>query len=120
MNNEPGQEERLLAGSGWEGDSWGLVFATMRGKPLDPTHLVKGFKAHLQRAGLPNIRFHDLRHTAARLLVAQGVHSREVMEILGHSTITLTMNTYSHVMPQAKRVAIDALSGALFTGTEGP
>jgi integrase len=74
---------------------------------------------HLQCAELPNLRFHDLRHSCATLLVAQGTHPREVMEILGHSTITLTMNTYAHVMPQAKRTALDALSGTLFTAAAG-
>ncbi len=108
-------EDRLLAGERWNGDDWNLVFANRVGGPLDPTHVVKAFKQHLTRAGLPDIRFHDLRHSCASLLVAQGTHPREVMEILGHSTITLTMNTYSHVMPQAKRTAIDALSGVLFT-----
>jgi integrase len=112
-------EERLQSAERWEGEQWDLVFANRRGKPLDPTHVVKSFKAHLSRATLPSIRFHDLRHTAASLLVAQGIHPREVMEILGHSTITLTMNTYAHVMPLAKRAALDALSGTLFTGTEG-
>jgi len=106
-------EDRLLAGGRWVGDTWGLVFANRTGGPLDPTHVVKAFKGHLRRADLPEIRFHDLRHACASLLVAQGTHPREVMEILGHSTITLTMNTYSHVMPQAKRTALDALAGAL-------
>ena len=60
---------------------------------------------------MPDIRFHDLRHSCASLLLAQNVHPRVVMEILGHSTITLTMNTYSHVMPQAQRQAVDLLQG---------
>jgi integrase len=52
-----------------------------------------------------------LRHSCASLLLAQGVHPRVVMEILGHSTIALTMNTYSHVMPQAQRQAVELLQG---------
>jgi len=61
----------------------------------------RSFKALLKRAGLPESRFHDLRHTAASLLLAQGEHPRVVMELLGHSRISLTMDTYSHVMPAA-------------------
>ena len=53
----------------------------------------------LEAAGLPSIRFHDLRHTAATLLLAQGVDPRTIMETLGHSQISLTLNTYSHVLP---------------------
>jgi len=90
------------------------VFCNTLGGPLDPSHVVTAFKKHLTRAELPPIRFHDLRHSCASLLVAQGTHPREVMEILGHSTITLTMNTYAHVMPQAQRNALTALSGTLF------
>lgn len=106
--------ERLVAGERWVGEQWGLVFCNTYGGPLDASHVVAAFKKHLVRAGLPSIRFHDLRHSCASLLVAQGTHPREVMEILGHSTITLTMNTYAHVMPQAQRNALTALSGTLF------
>jgi integrase len=95
------------------------VFPNTIGAPLAPSHLVVAFKKHLQCAELPNLRFHDLRHSCETQLVAQGTHPREVMEILGHSTITLTMNTYAHVMPQAKRTALDALSGTLFTAAAG-
>jgi integrase len=69
----------------------------------------------LARAGLPRRTFHELRHAAASLLLAQGVHPRVVMEILGHSSIGVTMNTYSHVIPQLQRDAADKL-GALLTG----
>jgi len=62
---------------------------------------------------LPAIRFHALRHTAASLLLAQGVHPRVVMEMLGHSTIALTMNTYSHVIPELKREAADTMDALL-------
>jgi integrase len=69
------------------------------------------FKAILRRAELPDIRFHDLRHSCASLLVAQGVHPRLVMEILGHSTIILTMNTYAHIMSEAQRQALSVMDG---------
>ena len=64
-------------------------------------------------ARLPRIRFHSLRHTAASLLMAQGVHPRVVMEMLGHSTIALTMNTYSHVIPALERDAADRMNAIL-------
>ena len=96
-------EERLAAGPAWKDQ--GLVFPSTVGTPIEPRNLTRHFKNVLQSAGLPNIRFHDLRHTAASLLVAQGVHPRVVMEILGHSQISLTMNTYAHVLPEAQREA---------------
>ena len=63
------------------------------------------FKAMLRKAGLPDIRYHDLRHTAATLLLAQGVDPRTIMETLGHSQISLTLNTYAHVVPALQRQA---------------
>jgi integrase len=110
-------EARLLAGSRWRGEAWGLVFANTLGGPLDARDLVRYFKGHLRRAGLPDIRFHDLRHSCASLLVAQRVHPRLVMEILGHSTITLTMNTYAHIMSEEQRQAV-SLMDSLFAPRE--
>ena len=106
--------ERLRAGRAWQGEDWGLVFTNVAGEPLAKGTVIKQYKRHLAAAGLPVLRFHDLRHSCASLLVAQGVHPRVVMEILGHSTITLTMNTYSHVLPQAQRDATN-LMDRLFT-----
>ena len=88
----------------------------MSGTPLHNADVNRSFKALLRRANLPDVRFYDLRHSCASLLVAQGVHPRVVMEILGHSTITLTMNTYSHVLPQAQRDAIGLIDTLLATG----
>jgi integrase len=95
--------ERSFAGDRWV--ETGLVFTTPKGTPLDARNVVRHFKATLDRAGLPDMRWHDLRHTCASLLLAEGVGPRTIMEILGHSQISLTMNTYSHVMPQANREA---------------
>jgi integrase len=67
----------------------------------------------LKKAGLPDIRFHDLRHTAASLLLVQGVQPRVVMETLGHSQISLTMNTYSHVMPVLQRETAEKMGAIL-------
>jgi integrase len=104
-------EERLAAGTGWI--DTGLVFTTGKGTPLEPRNVVRHFKALLKRAELPASRFHDLRHTAASLLLAQGTHPRVVMEILGHSRITLTMDTYSHVMPSVMNDAAAKMDSIL-------
>lgn len=75
--------------------------------------VTKRFQGLLAAAGSPRMRFHDLRHGAASLLLAQGVHPRVVMEILGHSTIDLTMNVYSHVIPELQRDAAQKMEAAL-------
>lgn len=68
------------------------------------------FKAMLHKAGLPaTVRFHDLRHSAATLMLAQGIHPRVVMEVLGHSQISLTMNTDSHVLPETMKDAAERM-----------
>ena len=89
------------------------MFTTRIGTPIDPANLLDDFKRILRKAELPDIRFHDLRHSAASLLLALNVHPRIVMELLGHSQISLTMDTYSHVVPDALREAISKLGIAL-------
>ena len=96
-------QERLIAGERW--NDCGLVFTTEAGAPLDGCNINRAFKAILRRAGLPAIRYHDLRHTAATLLLAQGVDPRTIMETLGHSQISLTLNTYAHVVPVLQKKA---------------
>jgi integrase len=83
---------------------------------MDERAVHKRFKAVLARAGLRNQRFHDLRHACASLLLAQGVHPRRVMEVLGHSQIGLTMNTYSHVMPTLLHDAAGKMDAILSRG----
>ena len=96
-------EERLAAGPTWtESD---LVFTTPTGTPIDSRNLTLSFQRLLQRSGLPKRRFHDLRHSCATLLLVQGVPARVVMETLGHSQISLTLNTYSHVPSELQREA---------------
>jgi integrase len=104
-------QDRLLAGSRWQNS--GLVFTSTNGTPMAAGDLTKRFQRLLADAGLPRLRFHDLRHGTASLLVAQGVHPRTIMEILGHSTITVTMNTYAHVAPDLQREAAASLDAAL-------
>lgn len=105
-------EEKLLAGAEWQ-DS-GLIFTSRVGTPMDPDNVTKNFKRSLKKAGLRDQRFHDLRHCAATMMLSQGVPARVVMETLGHSQISLTMNTYSHVIPALQEDAaarMDALLG---------
>lgn len=97
-------EERAFWGDEWQEHD--LLFPAERGTPMEPRNLHRHFKIALKRAGLPETtRFHDLRHSCATFLIAQGVHPRVVMEILGHSQISLTMNTYGHVQPETQRDA---------------
>jgi integrase len=63
----------------------------------------------LKDAGLPDVRFHDLRHSAATILLSMGVHPKVVQEILGHSQISMTLDTYSHVLPSMQQEAMDKL-----------
>jgi len=105
-------EERLAAGSRWH--DGGFVFASNVGTGLEPRNLHRAFKTMLANASLPDIRFHDLRHSAASLMLAQGVPLRVVMEVLGHSSISLTANTYSHVMPPLVEDATAKVAGVLF------
>jgi len=92
------------------------LFTTPSGSPLYGTAVYRDFLDVIAAAGLPRIRFHSLRHTAASLLLAQGAHPRVVMEMLGHSTIALTMNTYSHVIPALERDAADRMNAILIGG----
>ena len=109
-------QDKALAGDDWE--DWGLVFTSRNGAPLDDSNVRRSLRAILEKAQLPAMRFHDLRHTCASLLLAQGIHPRVVMEILGHSQISLTMNTYSHVVPELQREAAQKM-GLLLAGTAG-
>jgi integrase len=105
-------QERLLAGIEWKDTD--LAFTNPRGGPLEPITLHRDFKRLLRAAELPTeTRFHDLRHTAASLLLAEGVHLRVIMELLGHSSISLTANTYAHVMPAAMREVADRMESIL-------
>jgi integrase len=73
----------------------------------------KHWKPLLRRAGLPDIRFHDLRHTCATVLLTKGVHPKIVSEMLGHSSVAITLDTYSHVIPGLGDVAVRAMEDAL-------
>ncbi len=102
------EEVRAKVGAAWQEHDY--VFCTPVGTHLTPGHngLVQ-LKRLLEKAGLPDIRFHDLRHSAATLLLSEGVHPKVVQEILGHSEIGMTMNTYSHVLPTMQKDAMSKL-----------
>jgi integrase len=105
-------EERMARAGLWQ--EQGLVFPSSVGTPLSARNLQRHFKAMLERAGLPkSTRFHDLRHTCATLLLRQGVHAKYVQELLGHADISLTLNVYSHVLPDMGDAAAGAMDDAL-------
>jgi integrase len=105
-------EERLKVGPAWR--DLDLVFANELGGPLNASNLLRrSFRPLLERAGLPRIRFHDLRHTAATLLLGLGRHPKVVSEMLGHSQISVTLDLYSHVTPTMQREAVQALDALL-------
>jgi integrase len=92
----------------------GLIFASTVGTPVNPENLVnRSFKPLLEKAGLPEIRFHDLRHTCATLLLSRGVHPKLVQELLGHATIAMTLDTYSHYLPSMGDQAAGAMGEVL-------
>ena len=109
--------ERQLAEIDRVGSLWcenGLVFTSEMGEPLDRRTVTNmKFKPLLKRAGLPPVRFHDLRHTCATLLLTRNVNPKIVSEMLGHSTIAITLDTYSHVLPNMRDAAAAAMEEAL-------
>lgn len=104
-------EERLRLGPAWADND--VVFADEFGRPLDGKHLTRRFYPLLKQAGLPRIRFHDLRHTAATLLLGRGTHPKLVAEMLGHARIAVTLDLYTHVTPTMHRQAADAMDALL-------
>ncbi len=93
------QQEQMCLKAGERWCEQGLVFCNRHGKYLLPEVVSNQFHALLARAGLPDMRFHDLRHTMATMLLEADVHPKKVQERLGHSSIAITMDTYSHVLP---------------------
>src|SRR5205807_8803276 len=95
-----------------------FIFKADHGWPPDSSAVTHRFQKLVKRAELPMQRFHDLRHAAASFLLAQGVPARVVMEILGHSQISLTLGTYSHLIPGMGRAATDLLDDLLAPTSE--
>ena len=105
-------EERMRLAGLWQDQ--GLVFPSETGSLLNPSNLRnRSFKRIKARAGVrEDLRFHDLRHTCATLL-SEGVNAKVISEMLGHASITITLNTYSHVLPDMQDFAADAMEAAL-------
>jgi integrase len=109
-------EQRMALGPAWE--DHGFVFTGRAGAPLHVNSMTVHFKKLITDAQVPTIRFHDLRHTCATLLLAEGVHPKIVQERLGHSDISMALNRYSHVTPSMQRQAADTLDTALLLPTQ--
>jgi integrase len=105
-------EERIAAGPLWQDHD--LVFAQPNGRPIERKSDWRSWKALLREADVRVVRLHDGRHTAATLLLSEGVHPRVVMEVLGHAQMRTTTDTYSHVMPALGRDAADRMGSALW------
>ncbi len=105
-------EHRQTIGEAWQDED--LVFPNECGQAMRGNHILqRNSTPLLVKAGLPLIRFHDLRHTAATLLLLQGINPKIVSEMLGHSTVSMTLDTYSHVLPDMQRDATAALDRLL-------
>jgi integrase len=109
-------EERLRQGPHWH--DTGHVFTTPVGTPIDASNLSRKFNKVLAEAGLPRIRWHELRHSAAALMLAQGATMQEVQAMLGHAELTVTMKYYGHLVPGALRALADRMDAAFGTDTD--
>ncbi len=106
-------EERLALGGGWPDHD--LVFTQEDGSPVHPNLFSRDrFRHHIKAAGLPQIRFHDLRHTHATLALQAGIHPKVVSERLGHSSVSITLDTYSHAIPAMEEEAAAKVAKLVF------
>ncbi|MFB8438083.1 tyrosine-type recombinase/integrase [Streptomyces niveus] len=115
-HKEQQEQERKVASAKWQpapGHPAGVVFTTVTGRVTDPRSLNRMLTVLCRDAKVRRVRVHDLRHTCASLLLAQGVDARTIMETLGHSTITMTLDTYAHVMGTTLRAAADRMEDML-------
>lgn len=106
-------EERLALGAAWH--DYDLVFPDPLGRPRARWNVYHRFQTDLKRAGLPRMRVHDLRHTCATILLAGRVNPKVVSELLGHATVAMTLDIYSHVLPDMQQDAVDAMEALLTT-----
>jgi integrase len=112
------REHRMASRFKDEGD---LIFPSEKGTPLDGRNMVRRyFEPALRKAGLPRIRFHDLRHSFASLLIAEGAHPKLISEQLGHASVQITLDRYGHLIDQSYGDASDRLEAALFGDVTRP
>ena len=104
-------EERLVVGPAWRDQD--LVFSSGAGHPLFARNVVRSFKALLEKGALPDIRFHDRRHTCATLLLIARVNPKVVSEMLGHASVAITLDIYSHVIPDMQQDAAATMASLL-------
>lgn len=116
QHRERQQEKREEVGSGWQGEDHDLVFTNAVGAPVDPSNLRRTYDKVLEENDLPMIRFHDLRHTHATLMLRNGEHPKVVSERLGHSRVQITLDRYSHVLPNMQDEAAQDLEDFLYEG----
>jgi integrase len=113
------QAARQLAEQHEWGDGWtdtGLVFTKENGEALHPEDVTRYFRAAVRKSMLPAIRLHDLRHTHATLALRAGIHPKVVSERLGHATVSITLDTYSHAIPAMQEEAAALIAGLVFAG----
>ncbi len=111
-HQERQEAERSALASGWREHD--LVFCNRAGGPLFARNLVRSFMLVLEKAAIPHIRFHDLRHTAATLLLSARVNPKVVSEMLGHASVSITLDIYSHVIPDMQQDAAAAIAKLLY------
>jgi integrase len=105
-------EGRLKAGDRWADNN--LVFPNREGNPADHRSVTHShYKPALKRAGIPEMRFHDLRHSCSTFLLLQGIHPKVVSEMLGHSSVSITLDVYTHVTATVQRQAAATLDRLL-------
>src|SRR5579863_840871 len=108
------EQARIKMGDRWR--EYGLIFCNTQGYYIEPDHIRVLFKRLLKKADLPNVRFHDLRHGAATVLLAAGVPLKVVSEMLGHSSVAITADIYTHVLPEMQQKVVEKMDD-LFGGS---
>jgi integrase len=110
LKHREAQLQKKASSSQWRENN--LVFCNGKGEYMNPANLITEFKHLLKQAGLPEIRFHDLRHSAASIWLALGMNPKVIQELLGHSNIHITLDVYSHVLPTMHREAMNSLDAS--------
>jgi len=99
------EEQRSKVGTAWENRD--LVFPDLKGGYFNPNYLLRVFKKILENAGVPHMHFHDLRHSAATILLCMGINIKVIQSLLGHSDISITLGLYSHLLPTMQQEVVD-------------